>query len=172
MTVQLRTKTCPCCKTIFSERKADSHAQWASQVFCSKICGNASRTRTPLPERYWRRVTKSAESDCWGWMGATDGRGYGAISGVGNAPKKAHRVSWEIHFGSIPAGMGVLHKCDNPKCSNPAHLFLGTQRDNCRDMASKGRINPRSFLNLQPGRPGYHGAGPTSNKELQNGISQ
>lgn len=83
------------------------------------------------------------ERGCWIWRGAPSGKmGYGHIS-VGPRSDKmaigAHRFSWLLHRGAIPSGLSVLHKCDVPLCVNPAHLFVGTQGDNVRDMARKGR---------------------------------
>jgi hypothetical protein len=94
----------------------------------------------PLDKRYWAKVVKSR--GCWGWKAATNATGYGVIGAGRPTPQRAllaHRVSWELHFGPIPAGMFVCHRCDNPPCSNPAHLFLGTQSDNMGDAARKGR---------------------------------
>ena len=77
---------------------------------------------------------------CWGWIGATSS-GYGRLGrgGRGEGLVYAHRLSWELRNGPIPEGMCVLHRCDNPPCSNPDHLFLGTKADNNRDMSVKGR---------------------------------
>jgi hypothetical protein len=90
----------------------------------------------PLPERFWSRVHK-AES-CWLWTGHRDKDGYGILPYDGKL-LRAHRVSWELHNGPIPAGIKVLHSCDTPPCVNPAHLFAGTQRRNIEDMIAKGR---------------------------------
>ncbi len=79
------------------------------------------------------------ESGCWEWKRRSHTFGYGAVSFQGrNIP--AHRAMWILHFGSIPDGLLVCHKCDNPPCVNPDHLFLGTSTDNNRDMLSKGRM--------------------------------
>lgn len=75
---------------------------------------------------------------CWNWTGYKCERGYG-ILGVDRTPTKTHRISYEAHVGPIPAGMYVLHRCDNRLCLNPAHLFLGTHKDNMRDMVQKRR---------------------------------
>jgi len=86
-------------------------------------------------ERFWKRVSRSA--GCWLWTGASDGR-YGQAH-VNKKPVKAHRLSWILSFGDIPSGLLVLHRCDNPPCVNPAHLFLGTSQDNSDDKHAKGR---------------------------------
>lgn len=89
--------------------------------------------------RFWKYVTKSTDPDgCWHWAGTCDLAGYGRLN-VNHRPHMAHRLSWIIHNGSIPDGMNVCHRCDNPPCVNPNHLFLGTQRDNIMDCFRKGR---------------------------------
>ena len=106
---------------------------------------------SPIENRFWPKVHKT--KGCWVWTGELEhGHGYGQIS-VRDKKRGAHRVSWEIHNGPIPKGMWVLHKCDNMKCVNPYHLFLGTNADNMRDKVNKGRqhhpigdINPASKL--------------------------
>lgn len=124
-----------------------------------------------IHERYLAKVVRR-ESGCWGWSGAKC-RGYGILSTRrGSPPAKAHRVSYELFKGPIPDGMLVRHTCDNPECTNPDHLLLGTDADNARDRVARGRSNPKSYLNLRPGARGYHGAGPLSNAELKNGVTQ
>lgn len=76
---------------------------------------------------------------CHEWTGSLYDKGYGRICYGGRA-HRAHRTSWVLANGPIPPGMNVCHKCDNPKCHNIAHLFLGTQADNIADMMTKGRV--------------------------------
>lgn len=90
-----------------------------------------------IKSSFWDRADKS-ESGCLNWKGAHLVSGYGLIR-FGGKWELAHRVAWIIKHGSIPKGQGVLHHCDNPYCINPDHLFLGTQSDNNRDRANKGR---------------------------------
>lgn len=78
-------------------------------------------------------------SGCWEWILGRDARGYGVTTLNGNHIR-AHRLSWILHNGSISDGLHVLHKCDNPPCANPDHLFLGTPMDNAMDRHSKGRF--------------------------------
>lgn len=173
MTLLARKKCCANCGSEFSERRSDSELQWSKRSFCSLSCANKKKfEKTPIETRYWRHVVKRSGNKCWSWIGASDRHGYGALNDGNGTPKKAHRISWEIHFGAIPDGLGVLHKCDNPECSNPDHLFLGTQKHNALDMSNKGRMNPISYLNLRPGQKGVRGAGSKSIKELTNGIGQ
>lgn len=90
----------------------------------------------PLKERFWAKVIKT--DSCWNWMGSIN-RGRGQIN-INGKPRFASVVSWEMEYGKIPNGQCVCHKCDNPLCVRPNHLFLGTQRDNIYDAISKGRI--------------------------------
>ena len=90
-------------------------------------------------ERFWSKVEKLGnESGCWIWTAGTFKNGYGAF-GASKKMLYAHRVSCEISQGAITEGMHILHKCDTKCCVNPAHLFLGTNADNIRDMVSKQR---------------------------------
>jgi len=89
-----------------------------------------------LAERFWSKVDKS--SDCWEWTASRLPAGYGRFS-VNRKIITAHRAAYLLSCGAIPNGLHVLHKCDNPPCVNPDHLFLGTAKDNMRDKAAKGR---------------------------------
>ncbi len=90
--------------------------------------------------RFWRHVDKSGGDDaCWVWRGAKYWDGYGIFGMRAGHVCRAHRFSWELTRGDIPESLQVLHRCDNPPCVNPAHLFLGTPDDNVRDKMAKGR---------------------------------
>lgn len=96
-----------------------------------------------LQQRFDKKWMPVTESGCWLWVGSLTDKGYGRIR-TGSKYSLAHRVSWSLANGDIPAGHGyhgtcVLHRCDTPACVNPDHLFLGTQSENARDCSAKGR---------------------------------
>jgi hypothetical protein len=92
--------------------------------------------------RFYAKVVVNGTSGCHHWQGCLQSRGYGQVR-IDGVIYYAHRLGWELTRGFIPEGLNVLHKCDNPKCVNPEHLFLGTQKDNIRDMMAKRR-HPRT----------------------------
>lgn len=92
-----------------------------------------------MPIRFARHVDRGSDDGCWPWTAARDRDGYGVINDDQDRYQRANRVAYELAHGPIPPGLQVLHRCDNPPCVNPAHLFLGTADDNNRDMAAKGR---------------------------------
>lgn len=91
-------------------------------------------------DRFMQNVEPEPNTGCWLWSGGESAHGYGCFSfGRAGRSKLAHRASYEMFIGEIPAGLHVCHSCDTPACVNPDHLWPGTDRDNVRDMMAKGR---------------------------------
>ena len=105
-----------------------------------RLVEGASVKRKPTPEaRFWAKVARGSETECWPWTASTAGGGYGQFGLRAGSCIPAHRFAWVATHGPILDGLWVLHRCDNRPCCNPAHLFLGTRQDNMDDMVAKRR---------------------------------
>jgi hypothetical protein len=111
--------------------------------------GHARYSKTCTPEaRFWGNVDKSAGPDaCWKWKAQKRWDGYGRFL-VKGKPQWSHRFAYELHYGPIPAGQHVLHSCDNPECTNPKHLSLGTHDQNMAEMHARGRAKTKLTADL------------------------
>jgi HNH endonuclease len=130
---------CQYCRTIFPIKP--SHA--ATTRYCSRPCHYAAKMR-PLAERFAYYVPQGLSPDvCWNWLGKVSGAGYGRIrmGGAGTKLAGAHKVAWELIHGPIPKGMFVCHRCDNPPCVNPGHLFVDFPKGNTQDALRKNRMS-------------------------------
>lgn len=141
MFISTRMSTCTWCGTETSNRR-----------FCSIKCNVTHRHRSvPIEERFWSFVEK--KGSCWEWTGGRDWDGYGIFSVRGKSVR-AHRMAYSLAHGEEMPSVMVLHRCDNPPCCNPEHLWIGTALDNARDAVSKGRTatGDRSGARLYPER--------------------
>jgi hypothetical protein len=116
--------------------------------------------------RFWGKIDRSAGPDgCWLWLCSRNAKGYGTftVTRGGRRNEGAHRWAFELTYGPIGTGLCVCHRCDNPPCCNPTHLFLGTQSENLRDMVAKGR---------QGGYPANHPNRPRGDRHVNSRLSE
>lgn len=117
---------------------------WSSPEACAaRLRGE----RRPLAERLWEKVAIGGPDECWPWLASVDSGGYGHLDDGTGRVCKAHRIAYTLTRGD-PGELHVLHRCDAPRCCNPAHLFVGTHRENMRDRQEKGRTRTPP---VQPG---------------------
>lgn len=140
-------KMCERCGATFFRKGYEVPWLWKKHRFCSRVCGRP--VKEPFDVEKFNSHIVPGENGCEIWAGKKDDKGYGTYWANGKH-QKAHRVAWEAFIGPIPAGMHVLHKCDNPPCIRLDHLWLGTHRDNMDDMTRKGRARglPGSSHNM------------------------
>ena len=119
-------------------RKGCNFAGFFNQSDTGGIFMAGPKAKTII-ERFQEKYRINKKTNCWEWQGYLDRDGYGQLHINQTKVNKAHRLSYEIHKGEISSNLCVCHKCDNPKCVNPEHLFLGTHQDNIKDKVSKGR---------------------------------
>lgn len=117
----------------------------------TNFVGTNQWSNKTIAERFWEKVDVRLGNHCWNWIGGKHHiYGYGHFW-VNGKTKTSSRIAWELVYGEIPAGLFICHKCDNPSCCNPDHLFLGTTQENMTDRNNKkhtacGEYNGRSKL--------------------------
>ena len=149
---QLRTRLadviCTNCNKPFARGYNISSKRAKRPQFCSAACQSSHFSHLAearLESRFWSNVRRGSEEDCWPWIGRRITHGYGVFD-WGGKPCIASRMAFEFANNLSPGDLFVCHKCDNPPCCNPSHLFLGTQKDNMQDCARKGRTATPGFI--------------------------
>jgi hypothetical protein len=137
------TKLCPHCDKEFRSRRT-------THTYCSRKCGRLAQPIRSPEERFWEKVDRKGPNECWLWTAGALSAGYGSFHYNGTFIG-AHRFAWIVTNGPIPEGLFVCHRCDNPPCVNPAHLFIGSAADNIGDKVKKGRQSHARVLGERHG---------------------
>lgn len=123
----------------FKSSCPDQHLEETEQAKRSRCRSETPETTSELIARFWSYVDKRGPDECWPWHGARSSCGYGNFKLLDRKNTPSSRLAYYLSSGHWPGELLVCHACDNPPCCNPAHLFLGTTRDNAADMMAKGR---------------------------------
>jgi HNH endonuclease len=148
----LESKTCALCGNPFYRRAGQVPSKWAKKRFCDNRCSNRFKKRNrpliPVKDRFWDKVDRRSDMECWRWLASFSTDGYGQISETLNSEERrslsAHRVSFTLCKGDIPDDMEIMHSCDHKWCVNPNHLSLGTRAENAREASERGLYNPHN----------------------------
>jgi len=144
-------KKCNMCGKEFFKPPHCGNQRWDDRKYCSLKCYyQLSKNK---PEDVWKQINRKSEDECWEWIGKSLSKGYGHLR-INNKDCYSHRMVYIETYGSIPEGLCILHTCNNPKCCNPKHLYVGTHADNMEQMSKDGRSNmgekhPNSRLSNQ-----------------------
>ena len=130
-------RRCIKCGEPLCRKRRESQRDWAARQFCKRACYLGNRSAKPIWKTFAEKTERNANG-CIEWTGYTDRKGYGRFSSAGGEVL-AHRLAYMMHYGKPVTGLHILHRCDNPKCCNPQHLFAGTNQDNMDDKKRKGR---------------------------------
>lgn len=139
--MQMESRRCIKCGDVLVRKKREGERDWFSRRFCSRSCYVGNRSANPIWMTFAERTVRQPNG-CIEWTGYTDRKGYGRFS-TSYGEVLCHRIAYAQHYGESIKGKHVLHRCDNPRCCNPQHLFLGSNQDNMDDMVRKGRSTRR-----------------------------
>ena len=162
---------CGCGQKTSIAKQSRTDRGWINGEPTRYIAQHGHRINDTAQKAFWNHVAIGTPGECWIWQGHKLSTGYGSTRFQGKR-YNTHRLSWILHYGPIPDDLWVLHKCDNPSCVNPAHLFLGTPKDNTQDMVNKGRRGSGGFYKGHPFAQGEAHHSATVNEAIVHDIRE